>query len=262
MAHPFLYSALKSAAAPMRRIFRFVVLGLVLLLVGIVSMLTAMRLAIHGREVTVPPLVGLQSEQAQDDAGRAGLRLIVESRFFSSRFAPGTILGQSPRPGERVRRGWVIRVAESLGPRRAVVPNVVGESPRAAEMNISRRGLEVGTTSIVHIPGVPPDEIVAQDPTPSAEEAVSPKVNLLVSAPADEQAYVMPDLVGRHFADAAQSIAAAGLHVVVNNPAPAAETAAPPPGVAQYDGATIIHQSPAPGSKVTSGATIVVEVAR
>jgi beta-lactam-binding protein with PASTA domain len=248
----------------MRHFFHIVMLGLILLLVAVISMLTAMRFAIHGREVAVPGLVGMKDADAEAAAGSLGLRLVVEGRYFSSQYPEGSVMAQSPKPGGRVRRGWVVHVAESLGPQRAVIPNVVGESQRAAEINITRRGLDVGTASVVHIPDLPPGEVVAQSPPAQAQEAVSPKVNLLINAPAESEAYVMPDLVGRRFGEAAQAITALGMHVVVNSPAAAPEVPgrAPQPTPAELDAATIAHQSPAPGQKVSPGATIFLELSR
>lgn len=261
----------------MRRFLRFVVLSLVLLLVGLVSMLTAMRFAIHGREVAVPKLVGMNDGQAQAEAGRLGLRVLVESRYFSAQYKEGDVIAQSPKAGSKVRRGWVVRVAESLGAQRAVIPNVIGQSQRAAEINIARRGLDVGTAAIVHIPDLPPDEVVAQDPPPAAQESVSPKVNLLINAPANADVYVMPELVGRRFGEVSQTITGLGMHVAVNTPAPAAPAAAPDAGAAapppatvppprataaQLEAAVVIHQSPPPGQKVSPGDTIYLEVSR
>ncbi len=51
---------------------------------------------------------------------------------------------QVPPPGTKVRRGWSIRVAQSLGPQRVAIPDVTGGSERVAELNIRRRGLESG----------------------------------------------------------------------------------------------------------------------
>ena len=50
----------------MRSAFRFVILVLVLLIVAMVSALTAMRFAIHGQEVAVPPLIGLTPQEEAD----------------------------------------------------------------------------------------------------------------------------------------------------------------------------------------------------
>jgi len=43
----------------MKRFFQLVLLALVLVAVAMISALTAMRLAIHGRQVRVPKVVGM-----------------------------------------------------------------------------------------------------------------------------------------------------------------------------------------------------------
>ncbi len=168
-------------------------------------------------------------------------------------------MAQSPKPGGKVRRGWVVRVAESLGPQRATIPDVIGESQRAAEINIQRRGLDVGTTSIVHLPDLPADQIVAQSPPAEAYGVVSPKVNLLINASAETEAYVMPDLVGRRFGDASKAIADAGMHVAIMN---LSATGVTSPADPVLDSATVTRQSPTPGQKVAPGATIALEISR
>ena len=52
----------------MRKFFRMLLLALVLLTVALVSALTAMRFAIHGREVTIPKLVGMTPLEASRNA--------------------------------------------------------------------------------------------------------------------------------------------------------------------------------------------------
>ena len=49
----------------MKSAIRFAMLALILVIVAMVSALTAMRLAIHGQEVEVPPLVGLGPAEAE-----------------------------------------------------------------------------------------------------------------------------------------------------------------------------------------------------
>ena len=109
----------------MRRFFRYVLMALVLLTVMLLSAMTAMRLAIHGREVAVPKLVGLSVEQAERITSSNGLLLEAESRFYSNTVPEGHIVSQLPVTGIHVRRGWKMRVAVSLGPQRAVIPDLV-----------------------------------------------------------------------------------------------------------------------------------------
>ena len=73
----------------MRQFFRMLLLALVLMTVALVSALTAMRLAIHGREVTIPKLVGM-SPSGSRASGRSfgtagGGRAAVLQRGYSRR---------------------------------------------------------------------------------------------------------------------------------------------------------------------------------
>src|SRR5207302_2277798 len=70
---------------------------------GIVSALTAMRFAIRGREVEVPPLAGKTAEQAKEILIHNGLVLKVASSRFSSEVPEGHILDQIPPTGTRLK---------------------------------------------------------------------------------------------------------------------------------------------------------------
>ena len=257
----------------MRRFFRYVLMALVLLTVMLLSAMTAMRMAIHGREVAVPKLVGLSQEQAERITSASGLLLDTENRFYSDTVAEGRVVSQLPAPGIRVRRGWKMRIALSLGPQRAVIPDLTGQSPRAAEINVRRRGLDVGVVAVAHIPDTVPDQVLAQSPPANATTVSSPKVNLLVSAPEESRSYVMPNLVGRQLPEAQQALQQAGLRLgaVTTMASPAsspANGAAPPANDApagKANGAPagrIVRQSPPPGQRVTPGMSVSFEVAK
>ena len=127
----------------MRRFVTFALSALALLAVALVSMFITIRIAIHGREALVPPITGLSIAEAQQTVGRVGLQLTVENRFYSEAPA-GRVLAQDPAPGSRVRREWAVRVTESLGAQRIGVPDLTGESERAATVTVRRLALEAG----------------------------------------------------------------------------------------------------------------------
>ncbi|HEU4413153.1 MAG TPA: PASTA domain-containing protein [Candidatus Angelobacter sp.] len=238
-----------------RKLVKYFFFTLVLILVFLSSALLAMRFAIQGREVRVPRLTGLTPIEAERTANSFGLVLSVESRFYSSTIAQGRIVSQSPAADATVRRGWKIRVAESLGPQRAAVPNLIGQSQHAAGINISRRGLEMGTISTIHLPGAPPDTVVAQNPPPDAVGVASPKVNLVFSASDNAVIFATPNFVGRQLADAKASLEKAGFTLgkvqTVAGTAPGAPAGGP---------GTIVRQSPLAGQRITAGATISFDV--
>jgi len=146
-------------------------------------------------------------------------------------------------------------VAESLGPQRAAVPNLIGQSQHAAGINVSRRGLEIGTVGSIHLPGATPETVVAQSPPSAATEVTSPKVGLIFSAVDNSQLYVMPSFVGESLAEATKSLQTAGftLGKVHDVSREGANDSAETPG-------TILRQYPQAGQRVTAGSTISFDV--
>ncbi len=247
----------------MRAFFRVVLLVLVLMSVALVSALTAMRFAIHGRQVAVPKFVGMSLGQAGAVAQDNGLLLTSDDRYYSAEVPEGKVMSQSPAPGTEVRRGWRVRLAESLGPQRVEIPNVGGQSVRAAEINLGRRGLEPGTVAIAHLPGLPVDQVVAQDPPPSAGGVTSPKVSLLVSAANDAGgAYVMPDFTGQTLAEAKIAVEDAGFKMAPATLSLALTNGSSPKSKHAAASDLIVRQTPVAGQKIEAGATISFQVAK
>jgi beta-lactam-binding protein with PASTA domain len=245
----------------MRRFFRYVLRVLVLLVVFMVSALTAMRFAIHGRQTTIPKVVGMTPLQADRALADRGLVLDRGDRFFSSEVPEGRIVSQAPGAGEQVRRGWRVKVAESMGPQRVTIPDLAGGSERASEMNIRRRGLELGSVATATIPGASPDQIVAQSPPANATNVSAPKISLLLAAPEERNSFIMPDLAGRSEDDAVNAIVGAGLKVgrIASQAAPAEgdSTNAVPSGTRM-----VVRTFPAAGQRVWDGQAIGLEVTR
>src|SRR6202167_1704818 len=194
----------------MKPLFRFAMLALVLVVVALGSALTAMRFAIHGQEVEVPAIVGMTPSDAEHAVAGLGLQIEVERQYYSPQVPEGRIMTQLPLPGTKVRRGWEVRVAQSLGPQRVVIPNVTKQSERAAEWNIQRRGLEVGSTAEMQLPGTPADQVLAQSPPANASQVEAPKPSLLVTVASDAPAYVMPSFVGQPLGTASHTLQDAG----------------------------------------------------
>ena len=252
----------------MRKFFRFVAMVLILVTVGVMSALTAMRIAIHGREVTVPNFVKLSVSEAEHVAVRNGLAVSMEGQFYSSDVPEGRIVSQQPPPGTRVRRGWRVRLAQSLGAQRVMIPDVQGQSPRAAELNVRQRGLEIDTTAEAHIPDAPTEQVIAQSPPPAAQGVQSPKLSVLLATAPDPPMFVMPNFVGRSLADASANIEQAGFKLAqvktapapVPAPTPTSSTSAPNGSISAST--TVIRQSPAAGQKIAADTPIILEVSR
>ncbi len=242
----------------MRKFLTFTLRLMVLVIVFLVSALVAMRFAIHGRQVAVPKLVGMTPMQAQKLLEPKGLLLDDSDRFYSPEVPEGRIMSQVPTAGEQVRSGWRVRVAESMGPQRVVIPDLVGGSERAAEINIRRRGLEMGTLATAEINGTLADEIAAQSPPANATNVSSPKVSILVASPEDRKSFVMPDLRGRNEDDVINAVVAAGLKVgkISTQESASTETAALP----SYGERRVLRTVPAAGQRIYEGQSVNLEV--
>jgi eukaryotic-like serine/threonine-protein kinase len=252
----------------MRQFFRMLLLALVLMTVALISALTAMQLAIHGREVAIPKLVGMSPFEAERTGAASGLQVVVETQFYSADIPEGKIMTQIPPPGTKVRRGWSIRVAQSLGPQRVIIPNVTGGSERVAELNIRRRGLSIGSLARVNLPDAPLDQVISQNPTANASGVAAPKISLLVSDGPEPPTYVMPNLTGQPLGSAMLALQDAGIKVGKVSllpppalpdqpqPAPVAASPVPEPSAASM----IVTQTPAPGQKIVAGSTVNFEV--
>jgi beta-lactam-binding protein with PASTA domain len=257
----------------MKSLLRFAMLGLVLVMVALVAALTAMRLAIHGQEVAVPAIVGLAPAEAERKLAPLGLPIDIERQYYSPQIPAGRIMSQLPLPGTKVRRGWSVRAAQSLGPMKIAIPDVKGESERAAELNIERRGLDVVSQAQVRIADAPADQVLAQSPPANATQIAAPKISLLVSEAADPVAFVMPSFVGQPLGSVSRAVQDAGFRVgnvtvaaaapLPGNGAEAASAVLSVPAAAPSEASPasiVVSQVPAAGQKILAGAAVNFEV--
>jgi eukaryotic-like serine/threonine-protein kinase len=191
-----------------------------------VSALTAMRFAIHGQEVAVPPLVGLAPAEAEREIAGLGLQISIERQYYSPQIPEGRIMSQLPLPGTKVRRGWQVRAAQSLGPIRVAIPDVTGQSEHAAELNIRRRGLDVASLAEVEAPGIPADQVPAQSPPANATQVLAPKISLLVTVAPEPPAFVMPSFVGQALGSVSRTLQDEGFRLGSVSVAPPSNTPA------------------------------------
>jgi beta-lactam-binding protein with PASTA domain len=240
----------------MIRFLRLTAQLLVLIIVALASALISMRFAIHGREVKVPDFRGMSPAQAERVAFEHGLELARSDHFYSAAIPAGRILSQQPEPGTLVRRGWRVQAAESLGAQQMEIPVLLGMSPRAAEINIRRHGLELGSSAELPLEGSAPQIIIAQSPAPGAQGVASPRVSLLYTAAPPDPAYAMPDLTGLTLARATGIVSEAGLKTF------SITTASPGALSTNTSGPTVVGQTPAAGTRVTPGTNVSLEVLR
>ena len=200
---------------------------------------------IHGTaQVAVPDLAGLTLEQAEQAVRPLGLQVSREGERYDPAVPRGQVLSQDPLPGSTVRGRRRVSVVLSLGEEFSSVPELFGESVRAARQLLERAGLQVGAVTRAPSQEVGDGLVAGSDPP---AESVLPRdatVALLVSTGPGTESYVMPDLIGREIGGARRQLEALGFQVVTPPAAPSV--------------GAIVSQTPAAGARITRDATIVL----
>jgi beta-lactam-binding protein with PASTA domain len=82
----------------LERTLRLAALAFVLAAAAFLSAVTTIRVAIRGRVVTMPDVVGRPLGEAQQIMDAGGLQLRVADRTYNT-LPPNTVVRQSPAPG-------------------------------------------------------------------------------------------------------------------------------------------------------------------
>jgi beta-lactam-binding protein with PASTA domain len=224
----------------------------ILCVAGILSALTAMRFAVRGREVAVPPVIGKTQDEAAQILESSGLVLKVSSKRFSSEVPEGHVLEQIPPKGTRLKANRTVKVLLSLGERRFSVPNLLGTSLRSAQLTLNQRRLTLGNTLYAHTPVGDPSTVAYQSPVPGTQEGSDPSVNILISLGPPSEYFIMPDLIGKPADLVASRARSEGFHV-------GKITFRKYPGVGP---GVVIQQKPQAGYRLSKSDVILLDVSQ
>jgi hypothetical protein len=227
---------------------RMTFLAFILTSAAFLSAITAMRVAIHGREVTMPNLIGKNVSEASQMLQSRGLLLRVADRIYSEQ-PINVVIRQTPTSGLLMKVSQQAHVVLSLGQRQLQIPLLEGNSLRASRIELLRAGLQVGEVSGVTMTTPPLDTVVIQNPRPGAG-AATPRVDVLVSQGPREVAFVMPHLVGLNESEAQHRLDMAQMRRKVNY------VTAP-----QWPHGAVVDQTPMGGVRIPASATIELTVA-
>lgn len=229
---------------------KLVVIAGALLLTYFLFAAASMRIALKMREVAVPKLTGQTVNEASTLLGEYGLSLKVEEgRRTDPEVPAGQIATQEPEPGVRTRRERSVRVWVSAGPRSTIVPPLVGEAERMAQIRVQQEGFELKGVAEIRAAEYPVGSVIAQNPPP---RTTSTGVAMLVNRGERGATYVMPDLIGVNGDRAADLLRARGFRVAVVGEQPY-------PGV---PAGVVLRQNPQAGFQIAPGEAISLEVSR
>lgn len=164
--------------------------------------------------VEVPPLLGLQVEDARLLLAEKGLDYYVLREVYSEEEA-GVVVDQEPKPSS-IRKSGVgekVGLIVSKGRELAQVPDVRGQTQAGAAAVLAQKNLEAGTLREEYDPVTPVGLVLGQEPAPRTQVPAGTKVALVLSLGPPPQPVVVPDLAGKDLAVAQSELTALGLEL-------------------------------------------------
>ena len=116
---------------------RLFLMALVLMAAALVSAIGTIRLSMQEPEATLPPLVGLTVEEAQQQLVPLQVQVKVEEELYSEEWEAGRIISQIPRAGNQVKMGQRVYVLVSLGEQKAPFPTSWASGPGPLRLRCS-----------------------------------------------------------------------------------------------------------------------------
>lgn len=130
--------------------------------------------------IPVPELIGQTETAASGELSQLGLGPTAAVRLPHPSAPAGSIIAQSPLPGQQLRPGATVRVAVSTGVPRALVPDVSGFTEGRAAALLRRLGFEVAR--VVEEAEEPVGRVVRTSPEPGTDLALPARITIYVSS--------------------------------------------------------------------------------
>jgi beta-lactam-binding protein with PASTA domain len=161
---------------------------------------------------------------------------------FSDNVDQGSVIGFDPQPGTELKRGDTVTIVVSSGRAPVKVPNVVGQSPDAAQGTLEQLGFAVERDA-GRSADVGKGQVMAVKPGPGDDpQRYGSTVTITVSEGLPQVA--IPDVTGKNRDEATAILQKAGLKVEVT----------------QFFGNRVLRQTPNAGETVDIGTSVTILV--
>jgi eukaryotic-like serine/threonine-protein kinase len=216
----------------------------ILIVLGIVVLAAVAWWMTEGQYFPVPSVDGMPVSAARTDLSNAGLIVVSGTAVHSNTVPAGDVIATSPSSGARITHGGKVVLVSSLGPVLVNVPPVTGEPIAQADQALKAAGLIPAAPTYQTSASIPQGVVISTSPTAYTHWPKDKPVHLVVSA-----GVPLPNFVGQQIGAAQGAASAGGFSInqvtVTNSVQPAG---------------TIIRQSPAASTPVTSGEVVTVWV--
>jgi len=182
----------------MKKILKYIITIIIITLV-IITLFELIIMPFYVRHEKSKALVDVTSmdiKSAMIMIKTSGFKVAVKDTIYTSEIEPNIVLDQHPKAGSIVKKGRTVRLKISQVDKLVIVPNIVGQSQRSAELLLNKIGLNIGAISKEFSVTYPNGVIVDQIPDSSETLPKGYSVRVVISkgrSPSDIQ---VPTLFG------------------------------------------------------------------
>jgi beta-lactam-binding protein with PASTA domain/predicted Ser/Thr protein kinase len=195
-------------------------------------------------QTEVPDVIG----QSRDEAVAALARADLEAKIVEvySEKEPGTVTGQNPRGGEKVKVGTRVQINVSRGARPLTVPSVVGQPYESAASALQGAGFKVARRDVDSTD--PAGTVVDQQPRAGVTAPAGTTITVSVSKGPTEQQ--VPDVLNQAEGDAVATLEASGFTANV------VREATDDPALDGF----VVRQDPPGGKRAPQGSAVAIVI--
>ena len=226
-------------------------LGLVLLFFIAFSGTLAFYNLTKPKEVNLPSVVGLTSEEAQKQIEEAKLKYEVDKEEYNKDVEEGHIISQDPAYSEKyhsVRQGSTVKVVISKGTEKAIVPKVTGMSQDDAIKALEDANLKAEVVSETS-KKVQEGYVISQEVDESTEVAAGDTIKIHVSSGTGIKQITMASVIGKTEEQAKSELEGLGFKVSIGYEENTSK-----------DNGIVLKQSVETGKVVDEGTTVTLTV--
>jgi len=148
------------------------------------------------KTIIVMDVKGKQLDIAKSQLKSEGFKGIVFDTLYTSKLDPLTIVDQYPLAGIKVKYGRTIRLKISRPEKMILVPSLVGQSRRSAEISIQQLGLLIDTVYTEYNPDYPKGTVAWQFPKEGDQIKKGLGLQITVSQGLPPDFFQVPQLFG------------------------------------------------------------------
>ena len=178
----------------------------------------------HGKNKTVPNVVGKSFDEAQKILNNSGLDVEVQDSIYIDTTAKGTVLRQVPDGDAIVKYSRTVHLTVNRHvPPMVEMPNLKDFSLRNAELQLKNMGLRVGDTFYVHDFAkntVQEWRYKGSPIAPGTKIRQGSSIDLVLSDGVGDTEFTVPNLVGMTFGEAKKFLESNGLSFLSIMPDP------------------------------------------